>query len=457
MKPPLLLSALAIVLVALLAQGQEPQHTVPTPAIGPDLSYTEALTPPMPVSGMRTPLALSAETPRSNLLMGSMEVGAAYDDNVLATPSNHISDVSYLILPSIDIGQTRERWNWDFGYSPGFTINQRVVERNEATHDLHMLFAYRVSPHVTAEVLENFQKSNSLFSGVLGSATATGPGPLQQPNTSGITPFANRTGNTTGLDLVYQFSASSLVGASGNFYLVNYTTPSNFTGEARALINSRSWGGNAFYAHRFSNRHWAGVTYNFQRLLFDPGYRTDVSRPLLFYSISAGSQVTFSVWAGPEQTTSVIPSALAPVMGGGSSETHWGVAGGADLSWEGKRTGARVGYTRQTSDGGGLAQAVRLQQISGEIREALTQRWSVNAGLGYARNNPLNLANGLSSYRSWMGTGGFDYKLTDNLGLGLRYGRDQLQYGNSGSSGSWSNRNRAWFSVSYSFLRPLGR
>ena len=127
----LLVAAISTVLTMPAAWGQE-EHTVPVSPIGPELPYTELLKPPLPVSGLQMPLMFSSETARSNFVMGNLQVGSAYDDNLFSTASNHISNVSYLVLPSIDIVQTRERWNWDFGYSPGFTINnQRLVERNQ--------------------------------------------------------------------------------------------------------------------------------------------------------------------------------------------------------------------------------------------------------------------------------------------------------------------------------------
>lgn len=451
MRRILSFNAISAVLLGTLSWAQG-EHSVPLAAVGPELAYTEVLTPPMPVSGLQMPLTFSSETPRRNFVMGSAQLGSAYDDNVLATPSGHISDVSYLILPSVVIGQTRERWNWDFSYSPGFTINQRVAERNQAAHNLYLLFDYRLTPHVTAQIREGFEKSNTLFSGLLGSAPAGGPGPLQQPNTSVITPFADRTANNSGLDLTYQFSASSLVGASGNFYFVNYATPANSTVPSYALIDSHAWGGNAFYAHRFSNGQWAGVTHNFQRLLFDTGPRTDVNRTLLFYSLPVGSLATLSIWAGPEYSTSMVSSLTTPASSM-ISQAHWDVAGGAELSWEAKKTSFRLGYTRQTTDGGGLSQAVNLQEVNGEVQQRLTTRWTGSVSLGYGKNKPLTGVSGTASYRTWTGNAGFNYSFTDNLDLGLRYGRDQLQYGNTSSS----NRNRAWVTISYSFARPLGR
>jgi hypothetical protein len=452
-KRHILITIAALLLVR--AWGQD-THTMPAPAISPGIAYTEVLVPPMPVSGLQMPLTFSSETLRSNFVMGRFQLGSAYDDNALTTPSQHIGDASYMILPSITIGQTRELWNWDFGYSSGFMINQRAVGRNQAAHDLHMVFAYRLSPHVTAQIRENFEKTNSLFSGILGGASTPAPGPLQQSNTSAIVPLADRTGNTTGLDLTYQFSANSLLGASGNFYFVNYDVPPASAPPTSALIDSRAWGENAFYAHRFSNRHWIGVTDSFQRLLFDPGYRTDVNRTMLFYSISTGPSFTFSIWVGPEQSTSVIPK-FQVGNSATDSEIRWRVAGGSDLTWQGRRTSFRLAYIRQTSDGGGLAGAVILQQVNGEMRQHLAARWTASLGLGYAKNQPLNAVNGQTPYHTLLGNAGLDWSLTDNLALGLHYGRDQLTFEPLASNRILANSNRVFFSISYSFSRPLGR
>ena len=456
MKRHIISVATLLLVFVVVGRGQDTNsHSVPVPAISGELPYTTLLTPPLPVSSLRRPLTFASESERSNYITGRLQLGAGYDDNLLAQPRNHLDEVSYIIMPSIQIVKTRERWNWEFGYSPGFIINQKLVQ-NETAHDLDMVFDYRLSPHVTTRLYDAFRKSNTLFYGFLQGSAGPEPGPLQQPNTSVVMPFANRAENNSGLDLTYQFSASDLVGASGNFNFVNYDADENLVSSNSGLIDSRAWGGDAFYTHRFSNRHWAGFTYSFQRLQFDPGYRTDVSRTFLFYSIETGSHLTFSVWAGPEQTTSVLPSVLSS-----ANETdlqvHWGVAGGADLTWQGKRTITRLGYTRQTTDGSGIAQAVNLEQINGEIWQRLTARLTGGIGVGYAKNNPLNAANGLVPSHSWLGNAQVEYRLTDNLVFALQYGRDQLSYIYSPSPAVRSNRNRAWVSLSYSFSRPLGR
>ena len=243
-----------------LRLGQD-AHTFPPRAIGPEMPYTEVLTPPTPVNNVQMPLTFSSDGERSNILSGSIQVGGGYNDNALVTPTDHIGNVSVVIVPRIEIRQNRERWSLDFAYSPGITINQNLGEQNQFAHSLSFSTNYRLSPHVSLQLRDNFAKTNNLFSGLFGSTA--GPGPLQQSNSSVITPLADSTSNNTGLGLTYQFSASSLVGVSGNYYFVNYGSIANAPG-ASGFIDSRSASAASFYAHRFSNRHWVGATYNFQ-------------------------------------------------------------------------------------------------------------------------------------------------------------------------------------------------
>jgi hypothetical protein len=448
------------IFLLLLAAGswaQEPSANPPQTGQGAELPYTEVLTPPMPVSGVRMPLTFAGEVARSNFVTGGVQLSAAYDDNILFRRDHHIGDASYLFAPSLEIGQSRARWQWSFGYSPGFTVNQRFSERNQAAHSLHLLTGFRPSPHVSLQLHNNFEKTNTLFSDLIGNPEAPGPGALQQPNVSLVTPLANLTSNSSGLDLTYQFSPSSMVGASGGYSFRNYGSLAGTT-TSYGLFDSRSWMTDGFYAHRFANRHWTGFSYNFQRLMFDLGSRTDVNRILWFYSAPISSHMTISIWAGPEYSKSLAPLTIFPSSPGVLfSHSGWAGAGGVSWIWQGSRTSFRLGYTQQTSDGGGWAEAVRMQSAEGELRRQLAAKWALSVGGTYGKNDPLRATSAIRALRSWMANGGFDYQMRDNLGLGLRYGRDQLSYAYPGLRSSWGNRNRVSFSLSYSFTRPLGR
>jgi len=435
--------------------GQD-EHTVPASALGPELPYTVVLTPPTPVNSVQMPLRFSSEGSRSNFLSGGIQLGSGYNDNALVAASDHISNVSVSIVPRIEIRQNRERWNLDFAYSPGITINQNLSEQNQFAHSLSFATNYRLSPHVSLQLRDNFAKTNNLFSGLFGNTP--GPGPLQQSNSSVITPLADSTSNNSGLDLTYQLSASTLVGVSGNYYFVNYGSVPGTPG-ASGFIDSRSPSAAGFYAHRFSNRHWVGATYNFQQLMFDHGGRTTIHRVLAFYSLTLGPHKALSVWAGPQYSTTYVSNVLAPQSTAGSLAlpSQWSPAGGVVFDWQGTHTSLEAGYSRQISDGGGLAEAVTSQQAHAELRRRLTARWSATAGVAYARNTPLQTTSATAPLRSLQGNAGIGYRLTDNLGMDVLYGRQQQRYEYALLPSATANQNRVGFSLSYRFVRPLGR
>lgn len=428
--------------------GQD-SRVAPAPALGTELPYTEVLAPPMPVSE-RMPLAFSTENPPQNFLTMGFEVGTAFDDNALLTSSDRSSNLSYILLPSIEIGQSRSRLRWDLAYHPGFTVNQQVSERNEFAQGLSFVFDYRLTSHVGLRLREGFEKTNNAFSGVVQGPQPPGTLPVQTPNFSAVTPLAELTSNTSAVDLTYQSGANSVVGASGNYYLTNYNHDASGT---IGLIDSNSVGADGFYAHRFANRHWAGLMYNFQRLQFQPGNRTNVHQTPLFYAVSIGTHTVLSVWAGPEY--SITPQAVTASTPG-RSDSRWAAMGGADLSWQGARTTLRAGYLQQTTDGGGLAEAVVLKELRAEVHRRLTTRWTLTADLARSQDDPLYPTSAFSPYRTWTGGTGFEYAFTDRWMMRLRYDREHL-YSDTNPSISPTNRNRVLISFGYSFSRPLGR
>jgi hypothetical protein len=441
---------------ALVSPLLTPPSATQDAAGGAELPFSEPFSPPGIVTGDRPPLTFTSEAGRSNFFTGSLQVVAGYDDNALSVSSSRVSDLSYLMGPGIEVAQTRERWNWMLGYHPGFTINQRFNERNQSAHNLNLDATYRVTPHVALRLRDTFEKTTNLFSESLASPLASGFGSLQPGNRSVITPLAEQTGNASGVDLAYQFSAGSMVGAGGTYYFVNYGAVAGATGPSAGLIDVRSLGTNGFYAHRFANKHLLGTTYNFERLNFDLGNRIEIHRVLLFYSLPFHTHMTLSLWAGPEyHTTQMATINPAILIAPGS---RWSGAGGASYNWQGQRTSFRAEYTRAISDGGGLMQAVTLQQATADVRRQLAARWTTSIGISYANNNPLDsILSTTGKIRVLSANVGLDHPITENVILGVQYGRDQQQYTAATPLLGKVNRNRVFFSLSYLFTRPLGR
>jgi hypothetical protein len=423
---------------------------------GTELPYSEPLAPPAIANGVQAPMAVGAESTRSNFVSGSFRFVGGFDDNPLFTSNKSASNFSYLFAPGIMFARTRERWSWTLAYNPGFTINQRLNDRNQSSHDLSTYLTFRLSPHVTLRFLDTFEKTSSLFSGVLASPLVPESGPVQGPNQSLITPLAQRTGNVSSVDLGYQFSASSMIGAGGTYYLTNYDQVAGPAGALTGLIDNRSIAADGYYAHRFSNKQWFGTRYDFQRMTFDIGGRTTVYRMAMFYVVPLGTSVSVSLWAGPERSSTDVPATSDLLLA--RSDSRWSGAGGASFDWTGQHTGFRAGYVRRTSDGGGLSAAVALQQVDVGLRRQLSARWSTDLGVLYANDNPIQtFVNSVGKIRVLSLTAGFSRLVTNDLSFGVQYGRDRQRSTDAPSSLSLVQRNRVLLSLSYSFSRPLGR
>ena len=466
-------SILALVLVGLqvLSAGQnpptqtnDPQRSAPAPALtglaGIDAPATEedtssGLPKIPPVLGGRGPsMAFGAESERSNYLRGGLNVGAAYDDNALLTPTNGVGNVTYSVFPNISIEQTLPRIRWSLGYAAGLTVNQRLSDKNQGSHDLNFESLFRLSPHVNLRVAEDFSLTSGVFDGGTGAVVQPGAG---GSNTGLITPLASKRASATVVETNYQFALRDVVGASGSFYDLHYRAAPVGT---QTLVDTRTASGSAFWLHRLFRQDWAGLSYGFERLTFDPDGETRVHSFLVVNTLSVTSKFTISAFIGPEYSDNRGVAAVDP--GAGVTQfSDWSLAGGLEGGWQSKRTSLAAGYSKRVNDGGGVLGVVRLQSIHANFRRELFPGWAASFGVGYGQNRSLTLPVGGSP--TSIDTTSFSASLERNIGrsLGLRMGywRDfQSQSGSSITSQNFdAHRNRYSVTLSYQWAKPLGR
>jgi hypothetical protein len=193
--------------------------------------------------------------------------------------------------------------------------------------------------------------------------------------------------------------------------------------------------------------------------MFNPGGHTTIHRILGFYSLTVGAHMTLSFWAGPQYSTSFVSNVLVPQPSAGTLAlpSQWSPAAGAMFDWQGSHTSLHAEYSKQISDGGGLAETVTMQGVDAEIRRRLAARWTASVRGAYTRNDPLHTLSTSAPLRSFQGNAGIEYRITDNLGVSILYGRQQQRYEYALLPSATANQNRVWFSLSYAFARPLGR
>jgi hypothetical protein len=402
-------SNLIVIVIALcaLASGQsqptQSGNKRPAPAapaltgiVGQDAQGTDeedsSALPKIPalLGGPGSFLAFTSEAERSNYLRGGVNVGAAYDDNALLTPSNRVGNTTYSVFPNIALDLKRPRVRWTLGYAGGLTVNQRLSDRNQGAHDLAFDLSYRLSPHVNLRVAENFGLTSGIFD-VRGNALQTGPG---VPNGNLITPLSRKRTSFTVGEINYHFALNDVVGASGSFYDLHYrdVPPSTVS---LSLADTRTTSASAFWFHRLLKRDWLGASYRFQRLRFDPNGETNIHSFDIANTATVGKNLNITAFVGPEYSDN--QGLVAGGTGQATQFTKWFLAGGIEVAWQGQHTSVAAGYSRRLNDGGGLLGTVRAQETHVGFRRELLPGWAAGLGVSYGNSESLTVLTAASA------------------------------------------------------------
>jgi len=415
--------------------------------IGGDVPQIPAL-----LGGRGPSLAFQSELARTNYLRGGLSVGASYDDNPLLLTTGAESNTGYSVFPNLAMEESWPRMRWTLAYAGGLTVNQNLTNQNHGSHDLNFDSQYRLSPHVNLRVAEDFAVTTGFFDGGNGIAVSGTGG----PNASLITPLATQRTNTTTVETNYHFALNDVMGASGSFYDLHFTNvPANY-----ALANTQTESGSAFWLHRIFRHNWAGASYRFDRLTFDPSAETLVHSFALVDTVGLSNGFTFSGFVGPQYSDN---RGFAPGVGGGdtiSQFQQWSMSGGVEAGWQSARTSVSTGFSRRITDGGGLLGAVRSQAAHGDLRRELLPGWAVTLGGSYGNNKALTqaFAGSAGTIDVTSVSASLERNVGKSLGLRLGYAHDFQQ--RSGFADPTqeldAHRNRFFITLSYQWAKPLG-
>jgi hypothetical protein len=413
---------------------------------GIGLAMTDEMSVPPPVNGDSYPTATGSER-RSNYLRAGLAVTTGYSDNVLGYSTDPVSDVDYSIYPTLEIDKTNPRLQFALHYSPGFTFYQHTTARNQTDEDLAVNVMYRLSPHITATVRDNFlQTSSVLYANPLsGGSISSLP---QTPLAPVIGPVGDQISNNANAQLTYQFGRNGMIGANGTFTNLHFLNQSEVPG----LYDSNSSGGSVFYNHRLSRRHYIGATYQYSKTLAYPVNAVSTiqtNTPFFFYTLYLKPTFSLSFSGGPQHyTISQFP--LAP-------QSSWSPTFTASAGWQGHHTNVSGSYSHIVVGGGGLVGVFESDIASVYVRWQLARYWSVGSAASYGNNRSVTPSSFLTTDggHSILGTISAQHQLSERFQVVFGYNRLQENYGFI-QSGSGANTNREFVSVSYSFARPLG-
>ena len=428
----------------------QPSPAALVPAEEVERTASDRMLPPPTVSGQSYPIAVSSEE-RSNYLRGGIVFTGAYNDNAPGSTAQHqVNDESYAIAPSVDLQQTTPRMHYLLRYAPSFTFYQRSSSLNENDQNAAIEFEYRLSPHVTMSVHDNFQKSSNVLNQTELSPLGAVSGGTQGSNLYVLAPFADRLSNVGNVGLTYQFSQNGMVGGSGSFTNLHYPDASSVPG----LIDSNSQSGTAFYARRFARRQYVGALYQYQRLVSEPTSGNNVAQTnalLMFYTVYPTAKLSLSFFGGP-QRSNVEQSATIP------SSSSWTPAAGASLGWQGQRTTLAASYSHVVSGGAGLLGAVQMDSANASLFRQFTKGLSGSVAGAYIQNDTLGTKiSGETNGHSVVGTGYLQQQFGRHVSLRGGYTWLRQSYSNLATNAASPVANQVFVGLSYQFERAIGR
>jgi hypothetical protein len=463
---------LVLVLIGLqmFAVGQSPpakttdkERSAPAPALSgvvgidtqaaADEAGDEPPNIPTLLGGPKMPVLFSSEQARSNYLHGGVNVGAEYNDNPFLASKGGEGTPIYSIFPNIALERTTSRTRWTLSYAAGLTVNQELSSRNQGAHDLNFDSQYRLSPHVRLHVAEDFSLTTGFFDSGTVAGGANGAG---GPNASLITPLSQQRSSSTVMEADYHFAPKDVVGASGFFHDLHF----NDAAVGSTLVDTRKAAASAFWLHGLVRHDWAGLSYRFQRLTFDPNGETLVHSVMVVNTLSL-RRFALTAFVGPEYSDNHGLAAANAGSGQVSQFSDWSIGAGVDASWQKDRTIVVAGYSRLINDGGGVLGVVRQQGVHAHLRQELYPGWAVGLGASYGDNKALTVPFSASATSIKLTSVGvfLARNLGRSLGLGLGYFHDFQEQSVPTSVAQDFNVHRNRFSVelSYQWAKALGR
>jgi len=422
--------------------------------MSPGLAHAQELpNTPILATGQLPQAVPGQDVEMSNVIIGSVEVGIHYDDNAVLGASPRQWDIGYGVSPSITFRETLPRFDWSLKYGPGFDISQNLAYRNQVTQNLGGEFTWRTSKHSALSVQQTYMRGTNPFA-----QTLTEAGPTLGANNTIYLPSFVRTTILSNGEFSYQFSEHTTMGFGGSFNHQGYKTIPH-SGPTTSLIYSQAATGNAFIAHQFSARNELGFHYVAQVIRF-PAYnaRTTTHSFLVSEQFTASPRTTVTLYAGPEYSLTfnqVEVNLGFIVLTFPVHANQWNASGGVIYSWTGERVAIALNYSRGISDGGGLVGAVNLNSGTATATFRLTPRWDLTSSIAGADDQLLAVKTGRNEMKTYSGSAALSRRLTRDLTLSLNYER----LNETGGLGTLpiGNHDLAYGSITYSFMKPLGR
>jgi hypothetical protein len=406
-------------------------------------------TPP-PVSGLLYPTVAGEET-RTNYLASSFVVDIGHINNVLpGFNGKPYKDTTYSFFPSLLLDRTTPRQQFAATYNPTFTFYEPNSELDGLDQSASMVYENHPGPYTTIIVQNYFSRTFDVFNVTFPFTQGGLTGAPQTPAPTAIAPFAEQLRNSTSANMARQFAKNAMVGVGGTYSIFDLPNPAQAVG----LVNSHGGDVSGFWDRRFSRTHYAGVSYDFNRILAGPNNAvidTEVHSILPFYTWYRSRTFSVSLSGGMQRISVAEPA--QPV------ESTWAPVGVVSVGWQGDRGTISASYLHTVTAGGGIVGAYNYDGINGAGAWIFAHRWGLHSGVSYATIAPAVPLIGFNYQggNTIAASGSIAHDLSERFAVECGYERLHESY--SGISVIFLNpdSDRIYLTATYRFERLLGR
>lgn len=394
------------------------------------------------------------EEARGNTLRYGLSTSAAFDDNAQGFAGQ--SNITNSIQPQIELSLSRPRTKAHIFYGPSYTFSTDVASQRATSQSAGFDSQYLFSRRLSLSLRTAFVDTSNPLQSVDATQRLPQLGVLERESNVFVGTNVRQTSEQIGSDLTYRTSEYTSIGIGGSFTNAIYRTTADQTNMLNESLRSQAWSAHMFVGHRFSPVYSVGLTYSAQNFSSQQALATTLTHSALGYvTISFNPHVQLSTFMGPE--LSKIAGLGANQSGLLNSATPLTLSYGSTLHWQGERNGLiasyvqRVGNSVQSTSG-----AVRARTVSLQADRQLTKRIGLSLFGNYFSNAALEAAIANVTPDSVIGGVGITRPLTPAISFGISAFHQEFLSPISNVFGP-SRHNVVSASISYNFVRPIGR
>lgn len=381
-----------------------------------------------PISGVQNPTLGTPEVGHSYWISGIRYSNMVRSNSLYSTTNSGWNTTSYF---SGDLSAL-EAWNHSLlsvNYSGGGFASSDQVQGSGQYHQVAGVYQIdqRRWQGLLVDQFSYLPESQFGFGGTTGLAyvgitgTLSVPLPGLQnsllPGQTIFTATGPRYSNASAAQLTYEVSRRGSITVAGVLGLLRFTNSGNIDSTTGIL--------SAGYDYAITRKDTVGLSYRFSEYHFSGAPQALGDHVAQFvYGRRITGKLALNLAAGPELTTFRVPI-------NGSARMVSGLGGGGSLTYKFRQGSVALSYLHGVSSGSGVFTGARSDLGEATVSRQLTRVWKGVASFGYAKNNQVAAASGLTSpsFGTWLAGTGLSRPLGRTMDFSFGY-QAQLQTAN---------------------------